>query len=143
MSTHMYRYAHLILTIFPLDGRFWEFTSDLSKGDTAYTSIALGAHTDTTYFVSGSFVYYNPVISFNLTDRLLWSPAFPSTLAYRRLDRSQRSFLSRWSYPPRRRLLRCLHPARAPPRSLQDPQLCPCLSARIWRKRYLWDILYF
>lgn len=31
-------------------GRFWEFTSDLSKGDTAYTSIALGAHTDTTYF---------------------------------------------------------------------------------------------
>ena len=34
-----------------LDGRFWEFTSDLAKGDTAYTNLALGAHTDNTYFV--------------------------------------------------------------------------------------------
>ncbi|KAJ2914081.1 hypothetical protein MD484_g6345, partial [Candolleomyces efflorescens] len=32
------------------DGRFWDFTSDLAKGDTAYTTIALGAHTDNTYF---------------------------------------------------------------------------------------------
>ncbi|CAO1633555.1 unnamed protein product [Parajaminaea phylloscopi] len=31
-------------------GGFWDFTSDLSHGDTAYTDIALGAHTDTTYF---------------------------------------------------------------------------------------------
>ncbi|EMD33487.1 hypothetical protein CERSUDRAFT_118069 [Gelatoporia subvermispora B] len=31
-------------------GKFWDFTSDLAKGDTAYTTIALGAHTDTTYF---------------------------------------------------------------------------------------------
>ncbi|GLB40713.1 putative protein of unknown function (DUF971) [Lyophyllum shimeji] len=31
-------------------GRFWDFTSDLAKGDMAYTTIALGAHTDTTYF---------------------------------------------------------------------------------------------
>ncbi|KAL0067868.1 hypothetical protein AAF712_005036 [Marasmius tenuissimus] len=31
-------------------GKFWEFTSDLSKGDTAYTTMALGAHTDNTYF---------------------------------------------------------------------------------------------
>ncbi|KAI9832880.1 MAG: hypothetical protein M1819_003910 [Sarea resinae] len=31
-------------------GGFWDFTSDLSLKDTAYTSIALGAHTDTTYF---------------------------------------------------------------------------------------------
>jgi len=31
-------------------GRFWEFTSNLSKGDTAYTTLALGAHTDNTYF---------------------------------------------------------------------------------------------
>ncbi|MCJ1318493.1 hypothetical protein MMC15_003823 [Xylographa vitiligo] len=29
---------------------FWDFTSDLSLKDTAYTSLALGAHTDTTYF---------------------------------------------------------------------------------------------
>ncbi|KAI6004337.1 Trimethyllysine dioxygenase [Pisolithus marmoratus] len=31
-------------------GKFWEFTADLAKGDTAYTNMALGAHTDTTYF---------------------------------------------------------------------------------------------
>lgn len=31
-------------------GGFWDFTSDLSHGDTAYTNLALGAHTDTTYF---------------------------------------------------------------------------------------------
>ncbi|KAF8896524.1 hypothetical protein BD779DRAFT_1608718 [Infundibulicybe gibba] len=31
-------------------GKFWDFTSDLAKGDMAYTSLALGAHTDTTYF---------------------------------------------------------------------------------------------
>ncbi|TRM64864.1 hypothetical protein BD626DRAFT_399658 [Schizophyllum amplum] len=31
-------------------GKFWEFTSDLSKGDTAYTTMALGPHTDNTYF---------------------------------------------------------------------------------------------
>lgn len=31
-------------------GGFWDFTSDLSKGDTAYTSLAIGPHTDTTYF---------------------------------------------------------------------------------------------
>ncbi|KAF8072187.1 mitochondrial protein [Lyophyllum atratum] len=31
-------------------GRFWDFTSDLAKGDTAYTTLALGAHTDTTYY---------------------------------------------------------------------------------------------
>jgi trimethyllysine dioxygenase len=34
-----------------LDGRFWDFTADLAKGDTAYTTLALGAHTDNTYFV--------------------------------------------------------------------------------------------
>ncbi|TFY52534.1 hypothetical protein EVJ58_g9964 [Rhodofomes roseus] len=32
------------------DGTFWDFTSDLAKGDTAYTTLALGAHTDTTYY---------------------------------------------------------------------------------------------
>ncbi|CUA74153.1 hypothetical protein RSOLAG22IIIB_05444 [Rhizoctonia solani] len=30
-------------------GGFWDFTSDLKHGDTAYTNLALGAHTDTTY----------------------------------------------------------------------------------------------
>lgn len=31
-------------------GGFWDFTSDLSKGDTAYTDLAIGPHTDNTYF---------------------------------------------------------------------------------------------
>ncbi|XP_071384280.1 trimethyllysine dioxygenase, mitochondrial isoform X2 [Centroberyx affinis] len=31
-------------------GRMWCFTSDLSRGDTAYTSLALDRHTDTSYF---------------------------------------------------------------------------------------------
>jgi trimethyllysine dioxygenase len=31
-------------------GQFWDFTSDLAKGDTAYTTLALNAHTDNTYF---------------------------------------------------------------------------------------------
>ncbi|KAK4983039.1 hypothetical protein LTR66_008985 [Elasticomyces elasticus] len=31
-------------------GGFWDFTSDLSSKDTAYTSLGLEAHTDTTYF---------------------------------------------------------------------------------------------
>lgn len=31
-------------------GGFWDFTSDLSKGDTAYTQLGIGLHTDNTYF---------------------------------------------------------------------------------------------
>lgn len=31
-------------------GRMWSFTSDYSRGDTAYTKLALGCHTDTAYF---------------------------------------------------------------------------------------------
>ncbi|KAH7884549.1 Trimethyllysine dioxygenase [Phlebopus sp. FC_14] len=41
-------------------GKFWEFTADLSKGDTAYTTMALGAHTDNTYFVR-SFMLSNEI----------------------------------------------------------------------------------
>ena len=33
------------------DGKFWDFTADLARVDTAYTNLALPAHTDTTYFV--------------------------------------------------------------------------------------------
>jgi len=40
-----------MIDISPLDGKFWEFTADLAKGDTAYTNIALGAHTNNTYFM--------------------------------------------------------------------------------------------
>ena len=31
-------------------GKFWDFSPNLEHGDTAYTDIALGAHTDSTYF---------------------------------------------------------------------------------------------
>ncbi|PLW40632.1 hypothetical protein PCASD_08355 [Puccinia coronata f. sp. avenae] len=31
-------------------GAFWDFTANMEHGDTAYTNLALGAHTDTTYF---------------------------------------------------------------------------------------------
>jgi trimethyllysine dioxygenase len=31
-------------------GSLWDFTNDLAHGDTAYTQLALPAHTDTTYF---------------------------------------------------------------------------------------------
>ncbi|KAJ3783163.1 hypothetical protein GGU10DRAFT_296559 [Lentinula aff. detonsa] len=35
-------------------GAFWEFTSDLGKGDTAYTNLGLDVHTDNTYFTDPS-----------------------------------------------------------------------------------------
>ena len=31
-------------------GGFWRFTSDLTSKNSAYTQLALAAHTDTTYF---------------------------------------------------------------------------------------------
>ena len=40
------RVAYVRETIF---GRFWEFTDDLSKADTAYTNLELLSHTDGTY----------------------------------------------------------------------------------------------
>ncbi|XP_005994796.1 trimethyllysine dioxygenase, mitochondrial [Latimeria chalumnae] len=32
-------------------GKMWDFTSDFSRGDTAYTKLALDRHTDTSYFL--------------------------------------------------------------------------------------------
>ena len=37
-----------------LFGPSWGFTSDLAFGDTAFTSVGLGAHTDNTYFTAPS-----------------------------------------------------------------------------------------
>jgi trimethyllysine dioxygenase len=31
-------------------GRFWDFTANMAHGDTAYTNLGIGAHTDSTYF---------------------------------------------------------------------------------------------
>lgn len=44
----------LYRSYFGVDGGFWDFTADLRHGDTAYTNLALGAHTDTTYYVCRS-----------------------------------------------------------------------------------------
>jgi trimethyllysine dioxygenase len=42
----------LFFTLYVIkDGGFWDFTADLAHGDTAYTNLALKAHTDSTYFV--------------------------------------------------------------------------------------------
>jgi len=51
MSAPHLLFVGTLLTL-RIDGKFWDFTSDLAKGDTAYTTLALGAHTDNTYFVS-------------------------------------------------------------------------------------------
>ena len=53
--THYGKIPHrleiLLLTLSDLlVGGFWQFTADLSLKDTAYTSMALAAHTDNTYF---------------------------------------------------------------------------------------------
>jgi hypothetical protein len=45
-------FAEILTRSHFLDGKFWDFTSDLAKGDMAYTTLALGAHTDNTYFAS-------------------------------------------------------------------------------------------
>ncbi|KAG9478309.1 hypothetical protein GDO78_013354 [Eleutherodactylus coqui] len=41
------RISHIRETIY---GKMWDLTSDFSRGDTAYTKLALDRHTDTTYF---------------------------------------------------------------------------------------------
>ncbi|KAI9815346.1 MAG: hypothetical protein M1827_002827 [Pycnora praestabilis] len=43
------RIAFIRLTHYETGG-FWDFTSDLAHKDTAYTTLSLSAHTDTTYF---------------------------------------------------------------------------------------------
>jgi trimethyllysine dioxygenase len=35
-------------------GDFWDFTSDLQHSDTAYTTLSLPAHTDTTYYTQSA-----------------------------------------------------------------------------------------
>jgi trimethyllysine dioxygenase len=36
--------------VLTIKGAFWDFTADLSSGDTAYTQLGIGPHTDNTYF---------------------------------------------------------------------------------------------
>ena len=44
------RLAPLPLAVFLTAGGFWDFQPNLEHADTAYTTLALGCHTDTTYF---------------------------------------------------------------------------------------------
>ena len=69
---------------FKSDGRFWEFTSDLSKGDTAYTTLALGAHTDNTYFVRSLHGYSSTILSLFPSDGPMWFATSPSSFSYGR-----------------------------------------------------------
>ncbi|KAI8913223.1 hypothetical protein EDD86DRAFT_199982 [Gorgonomyces haynaldii] len=48
-------------------GSLWEFTADLAHGDTAYTNLALPAHTDTTYFTDPIGLQFFHVIEHNGT----------------------------------------------------------------------------
>ncbi|CAG8735017.1 9349_t:CDS:2, partial [Funneliformis mosseae] len=45
-------------------GKFWDFTSNLAHGDTAYTTLALKAHTDNTYFTDPSGLQMFHLIEF-------------------------------------------------------------------------------
>ncbi|KAJ2966428.1 hypothetical protein NUW54_g13810 [Trametes sanguinea] len=82
-------------------GTFWDFTSDLAKGDTAYTTLALSAHTDTTYFVGHSYHSRSGNVAYHaLADRSMWPPTLPSSSAHWRHRRC---------HPARGRLLRRLH----------------------------------
>ena len=81
----------------------------MAKGDTAYTNIALGAHTDNTYFVrqhpTGRVSYLNDVLC--TSDRSLRTATLPPPLTRRRVGRRD---------TPSRRILRRIDLERPPPR---------------------------
>lgn len=55
-------------------GGFYDFTSDLSSKDTAYTSESLEPHTDTTYFTDPIVSFQTMVPPITLTARTLTKP---------------------------------------------------------------------
>lgn len=46
-------------------GGFWDFTANLAHADTAYTTLGLGVHTDTTYFSDPVGLQMFHLIEFN------------------------------------------------------------------------------
>ena len=106
-----------IFSVPQTDGKFWDFTSDLAKGDKAYTTLALGAHTDNTYFVRLLSLYRPQTTNyfilfcfvFHFPDRPLRPSTLPPALTHQR-DRRR--------HTPRRRVLRRLHHERAPSQSI-------------------------
>ena len=110
--------------IWALDGKFWEVTADLTMGDTAYTNMALGAHTDNTYFVRPHslhrvYVFLNDASG--TTDRSFRTPTLSSPLTHRRIGRRD---------PPSRRILHRGDPEiptpriALPPFQHPDPSTC-------------------
>lgn len=106
------------------DGRFWDFTSDLAKGDTAYTTLALGAHTDNTYYVRVIVLNERRLMKtlapFTL-DRSFWSSIISFTLTHR---------WQRWGHAACRWVLRCSYFEGTPPRVLRDPIQSSCSCSR-------------
>ena len=110
-----------------LDGKLWEFTADFARGDTAYTNIALDAHTDNTYFVSE-----------RMTFPVLWLRGMPDTL-----DRSLRTATLpspfahgwiRWGDAPSRRILRRVDLESSPPGIILSPLHHPDSGTCDWRR---------
>ena len=108
-----------------LDGKFWEFIADLAKGDTAYTNIALGAHTDNTYFVRQHTTGPVPCPSdtFDTLDRPFWTPTLPPPLTHGWIRRRN---------APSRRVLRRVDPERPSSRIVLTPLRHPNTGTRGW-----------
>ena len=108
-----------------LDGKFWEFTADLAKGDTAYTNIALGAHTDNTYFVRRHTI--DPVLRLSdvlaTSDRSIRTTTLPPPLAHGRIRRRD---------APSRRILRRVDLEGPAPGTVLSPLHHPDPSTRSW-----------
>lgn len=99
-----------------IDGGFWDFTANLKHGDTAYTNVALKAHTDTTYFVCRPIspmcftltpgrrilVAYNYSIFCHIQMALValrfWLMAFMSHPSYRHSIRTSMRFSPRYPF---------------------------------------------
>ena len=75
-----------------LDGKFWQVNPNVSLGDTAYTNVALGAHTDNTYFVRRLQTYLSTASMrlsdpSDIPDRPFRASALPPPLTHGRVGR--------------------------------------------------------
>lgn len=110
-----------------LDGKFWEFTADFSWGDTAYTTLALDAHTDNTYFVSERMIFLVLWLIGvpGTSDGSLRTATLPPPLSHARI---------RWRDSPSRRILRRVDHERSPSGVIHSPLHHPDSVARGWRR---------
>ena len=137
-NTHygIYHWNRCIMTNRPVltkrKGGFYDFTSDLSSKDTAYTSESLEPHTDTTYFtepiVSHHDRYTHHVLrDYNLTIFSQGSPSAPPSIPHRRRRRP---------VIPRRRLRQRPTAVEAGLQRIQNPQSFRRLRSREWQRRH-------